>query len=227
MGEGIVNFKTMKHIYFILIAILVFTSTNAQNKPEERPHYLFPEFTQGVVLMKSGVENETSLNYNSLTEEMIFDKKGRKLAMAETDLALTDTVFIKDRKFIVLNGGFVELLYHSTCHLYAEHKGKLKEPGKPAGYGGTSETSSISSHSSLRMGGLLYELKLPDGYKVKPYTVLWLEKKGALNKFVNMTQLKKLYKGKNDLFKTYVKKHGVKYRDQESIVQLIEYLESN
>ena len=130
----------MKHIYIILIANVVFSSTYAQVKSVERPHYIFPEFTQGVVLLKSGVKNETSLNYNSLTEEMIFDKKGRKLAMAETDLALIDTVFIEDRKFIVLNGGFVELLYHSTCHLYAEHKGKLKEPGKPAGYGGTSKT---------------------------------------------------------------------------------------
>ena len=217
----------MKHIYIILIANLVFSSSYAQDNSVERPHYLFPEFTQGVVLLKSGVKNETSLNYNSLTEEMIFDKKGRKLAMAETDLALIDTVFIEDRKFIVLNGGFVELLYHSTCHLYAEYKGKLKEPGKPAGYGGTSETSSISSQSSLRMGGLLYELELPAGYKVNPYTVLWLKKNGALNKLVNMKKLKKLYKGKNDLFKAYVKKHRVKYDNQESITQLIEYLESN
>ena len=77
------------------------------------------------------------------------------------------------------------------------------------------------------MGGLLYELELPEGYKVKPYTVLWLKKKGALNKFLNMTKLKKIYKGKNNLFKAYVKKHRVKYDNQESIIQLIEYLESN
>ena len=42
-----------------------------------------------------------------------------------------------------------------------------------------------------------------------------------------MSELKKLYKDKKDLFKAYVKKHDVKYDNQKSIVQLIEYLESN
>ena len=42
-----------------------------------------------------------------------------------------------------------------------------------------------------------------------------------------MMQLKKLYKDKKDLFKAYVKEHGEIYDNQESIIQLIEYLESN
>ena len=42
-----------------------------------------------------------------------------------------------------------------------------------------------------------------------------------------MRELKKLYKEKEELFKPYVKKYGVKYDNQESIIQLIEYLETN
>lgn len=42
-----------------------------------------------------------------------------------------------------------------------------------------------------------------------------------------MGELKKLYKDKKGVFKAYVKKYGTKYDNQESIIQLIEYLESN
>lgn len=217
----------MKHIYCILIANLVFSLSYAQPKSVKKTHYIFPEFTQGVVLMKSGVKNEALLNYNSVTEEMIFEKRGTKLAIAETDLRLIDTVFIEDAKFIVLNSKFVELIYHSKWQLYVEHKCKMKKLGQSSGFGGTSETSSINSHSSVIIGGSLYELELPDGYKIEPYTYYWLKKNGEINKFINMTKLKKLYKDKNDLFKAYVKKHDVKYENQESMIQLIEYLESN
>lgn len=216
----------MKNIYYILIANLIFSSSYAQQKSAVKTHYLFPEFTQGVVLMKSGVKNETSLNYNSVTEEMIFIKKGTKLAIAKTDLGYIDTVFIKKRKFIVLDKNFVELLNHSKWHLYVEYKCYLKKPGKSSGYGGKSETTAISSRSSVMLGGQFYGLELPNDYKIEPYSYYWLKKNGKLTRFANMTKLKKLYKGKKDLFKAYVKKHGVEYDNQESIIQLIEYLES-
>ena len=239
----------MKHIYCILISGLMFISSSAQPKYQEITHYLFPEFTQGVVLMKDGGKNETLLNYNSLTEEMIFENKGYKLAIAQKEFARIDTVYIKDRKFIVLNDQFVELLYHSNFiidrktielndqfvefsyhsnwDLYVEYKCKVKEPGKPSGYGGTSKTTAVRSYSSFYSEGMFYPLKLPDGYETAPYTYYWIKKDEELDKFKTMKELKKLYKEKEDLFKPYVKKHGVKYGNQESIILLIEYLESN
>lgn len=74
---------------------------------------------------------------------------------------------------------------------------------------------------------MVYELKLPDGYVVKPHIYYWLKRNGELNKFINMRQLMKLYDDKGNLFKAYVKKHDVKYDNQESIIQLIKYLETN
>jgi hypothetical protein len=177
--------------------------------------------------MKNGTKNKAFLNYNSLTEEMIFKDKGNMLAIGETKLELVDTVFIMDRKFITLNNKFVELISHSKYDLYAEHKCKLIPPGKPSAYGGTSETSAITSYSSINSGGRLYELKLSEDYEIKPYTFYWLKKNGELNKFINMKQLMKIYDDKKDLFKDYVKKHDVKYENQESIAEFIQYLETN
>ena len=217
----------MKHIYCILILGLIFISSYAQPKHQEITHYLFPEFTQGVVLMNAGEKHEYLLNYNSLTEEMIFENKGKKLAIAQKELARIDTVYIKDRKFIVLNDQFVEFSYQSKWDLYVEYKCKVKVPGKQTGYGGTSKTTAIKSYSSFYSEGMFYQLKLPDDYETEPYTYYWLKKNEELYNFKTMKELKKLYKEKEDLFKPYVKKYGVEYGNQESIILLIEYLESN
>lgn len=241
--------KRMKRFYCIVISGLIFVSSHAQLKHREITHYLFPEFTRGIVLMRDGSKNESLLNYNSLTEEMIFEQNGKKFAIAQKELARIDTVYIKDRKFIVLDDRFIEFLYHSTlitgskvieqneqyveylshseCDLYAEHKCEVKLAGKPAGYGGSSQTTAVSAYSSFYSEGAVYELKLPVGYETRPYTYYWLKRDEKLNEFKNMRELKTIYKMKGGLFKTYVKNNDVKYDNQESIIQLIEYLESN
>lgn len=217
----------MKRFYFLLIFSFSSTMIYSQEAVTELSHYLFPDFVHGIILMKNGIENKALLNYNSLTEEMIFKDKGKMLALEKTEQEQVDTVFIRNRKFFTQNNKFVELILHSTCDLYAEHKCEIIPPGTPAGYGGTSQTSATSTYSSLSSGGRLYELKLPDNYKVKPYTFYWLKRNGELNRFINLKQLMKLYDDKKDLCKAYVKKQDVKYDNQESLVQLVKYLETN
>ena len=214
-------------IISILIFGLSFFTSYSQVKTIKLSYYVFPEFTQGVVLMKTGIENKVLLNYNSLSKEMIFKDKGGGFSILKEQMEQIDTVFINDRKFITLDDKFIELVYHSKFDLYAEHKCKVIIPGKPVAYGGTSETSSTTVISTFYYSGNTYELKLPDGYETKPYTYYWLKRNGKLNRFINMRQMQKLFKNKKDLFKAYIKKHDVNYNNQESIVQLIKYLETN
>ncbi|OFX52405.1 MAG: hypothetical protein A2066_21655 [Bacteroidetes bacterium GWB2_41_8] len=215
----------MKRVYYALIFSLLALVCSSQVKVVELTHYLFPEFTSGVVLMKSGEKNEALLNYNSLTEEMIFDNRGVKLAIGQ--LELVDTVYIGSRKFFLLNNKFVELIYKSKSELYAEYKCTVKDPGKPAAYGGTSQTSATTTYSSYFTGGQVYDLKLPEGYETKPFTHFWLKKDGKINKFLTVRQLAKLYAEKENLLKAYQKTNDVKYDDQESILGLIRFLDSN
>jgi hypothetical protein len=207
--------------------ILFIPSAYGQSKGVELSHYIFPEFTQGTVLMKSGQEFKALLNYNSFTEEMIFDDKGKKLAIGKEDKDRVDTIYIMNRKFFVLNDRFVELLHRSGFELYAEHRCNVKYPGKPAAYGGTSETTSVSTYSGIYSGGIMYELKLPDGYTIKPYSNYWLKRDGELNRFVNMKQLTKLFDDRKELIREYLRTHTVEYEDQESLVHMIGFLESN
>ena len=216
----------MKLIIYALFSCMMVVSALAQPEQKEGSHYVFPEFTSGIVLMKTGIKDSAKMNYNSLTEEMVFERNGQKRAIAEHEISQIDTVFIRDRKFIVLNGKFVECLHQAGWDLYAEYKCRVREPGKSAGYGTTSETAAVESYSSLHYGGKVYDLKLPD-YEVDPYFNYLLNKNGEISRFVNMKQLKKLYTDRKDIFKEYTKDHDVDYNNKQSIIQLIDYLESS
>ena len=217
----------MKLVYSILIFNLMVVSSFAQSKTVELSHYIFPEFTQGVVLMKSGEKVKALLNYNSLTEEMVYIDNGTKLAIADKSLATVDTVFIKNKKFVLVKNKFFESIYHSKFDLFIEHKCFVNSPGKPAAYGGTSQTSSSTSYSSIFSEGMKLELKLPDGYEVQPYSCYWIKKNETFRMFKNIRQLKYLYPTKKELYNAYVKEHDVEFNNQESIIRFIEYLESN
>ena len=218
---------TMVRNYCLLLSNLIFISSLAQSQTAERDHYLLPEFTQSVVLLKTGRRDVKLLNYHSLTEQLLFDDRGKILAVPKDQLERIDTVFIKERRFVILNSKFVELLHHSGWDLYVEYKCDLQEEGKNVGYGGKSQTAAVTTPSAVNLDGRVYRLELPEGFETKRYCFYWLKKDGRLNQFVNMRHLKKLYKEKGDLLSAYVKTHSVEYDDPETISQLIEHMESN
>jgi len=215
----------MKQLLSVILFTIITYSGYTQQEVQVASHYIFPEFTKGTVLMKSGTKNESLLNYNSLTEEMVFDNKGTMLALGQPELV--DTVFVKGRRFFLMNGKFVELVYKSKYALYAEHKCNIKDPGKPSGYGGTSQTSATTSYSSFLSSGRAYDLKLPAGYETEPYIVYWLNKDGTLSKFLNVRQLTKIFDDKSTAIKEYLKKNDVKFNNQESLIGFIKFVEAN
>lgn len=213
----------MKRNFFLLIMSLLILNSYGQEKGRNITHYLFPEFSKGSVLMKNGVKEEALLNYNALTEEMIFEKKGVKLAIAQPQAV--DTVYIGGRKFCLVNGKFFEMLLHSKCDLYVEHKCKLKDPGKPSGYGGSSQTAATNTYSSFFTGNQVYEMKLPESFETIPSIFYWLKKDGKLVKFVSLRQLAKIFPEKSEVVKNYIKSDDVSLDDQLSVARLIRLLQ--
>lgn len=210
-------------IYTILLCVILFES-GAQEQKKNITHYLFPEFLQGTVLMKKGVTQVAMLNYNALTEEMIFENNGVKLALAQ--LERVDTVFLGGRKFFLQNGKFVELILHSKIDLYAEHKCKINDPGKPSGYGTTSQTGAATTYSTFFSGGRVYEMNLPESIETNAYIIYWIKKDGQLVKFISVRQLLKEFPEKASQIKKYMKDHDVSYDNQSSLVDIIRYIES-
>ncbi len=218
----------MKIKYLILLFLLSTTVCLEAQEVVNLSHYVFSDFQPGVVLLKSGVRNNAKLNYNAASEEMVFDDNGKILAIADALLPQIDTVFVANEKFIRVNKKFVKILIDKPdVDLYVEHKCKLIPPGKPAAYGGTSQISSTTSYSSILSDGGVYNLKLPDDYKIIPYNVFWLNRNGKLQSFSNLGQLKKIYRDKKKLIGDYLKKNEVKLTNEKRVADTIAYLENN
>lgn len=211
----------------LLLLLTISISLHSQ-EPKGILHYVFPEFQQGVVLLKNGVSYNSKLNYNIATEEMLFDDNGTILAIGEETLPQIDTVFISNDKFIRVNNNFVKILIDDpTINLFVEHKCRIIPPSKPAAYGGTSQISSTTSYSSILSGGKMYSLKLPDDYEVVPYNVYWIKRNGQLKSFSNIGQLKKIYRDKRKVVNDYLKANEVKPENVKSIEDAIIYMENN
>ena len=212
---------------FSLIILFLACLPLFSQQTKEISHYLFPEFTPGIVLMKDGKKNAALLNFNAATEEMVFNQNGQVLALGEPSLSQTDTVFIGNRKFILHNNQFMEVLHGDGYKFLAEYKCRVIPPGKPAAYGGTSQTSSSDSYSSWASGGKVYELKLPDDFQVKPYTVYWLDKGSGWEEIKSVRQLKNLYKKRKEQYSQYTNDNKIDFEDQEAVAQLIHFMETN
>jgi len=213
----------MRYLYCFTVCALLFLKSYGQEKNNK--HYIFSEFTKGSVLMKDGTIYDRFLNYNSLTEEMLFKNKSQIMAMSVQDMV--DTVYVSKRKFFRLNNDFFELIYKSRVELYVERKCKVVEQGAEGGYGQKSTNTAVHSVSNYRGNNIYHKLNLPNELKTNPYKYYWLKKGENVSRFNKLRQLLKLYPNKKAIFKKYIKEHSVKYRDEESVVGLIKFLEIN
>ncbi len=211
--------------YLLSILLLFGINANAQlvNKSVVLVQYAFDQFLPGNIKMKSGETYDRVLNYNIVTNEMIFENNAKYLAIANPENV--DTVTINQRKFIYLNNKFYEILFNSKMPLLLEYTATVKEPGTSTGYGITSNTASASSLKSLISQGGSYTLQLPEGYTVIPGYEYWILKNGQLEKAGNEKQLIRVFPEKKDAIKNFVQKNQTNFSKSEDIIMLVKSLE--
>ena len=209
-------------LIFILFLTYSFSEihVSAQDKSESvSPHYVLPDFVKGSVKMKNGKTIGVIMNYNKLSEEMIFEKDGQRLAM--DNLQTIDTVFLGSRKFVPYEKVFHEVLVNDHISLSIQHKCNLLPAGKPAGYGGTSETSATSSISVLVSSGMLYKLELPREYRVSDASQFWIIKDKLPVRIAGERQILKIFPEKSRELEEYIKQNKLNIRKQEDLIMLI------
>ncbi len=185
--------------------------------------YIFNEFTSGEVRMKSGETFKQHLNYNILTNEMIFDNNGKYLAIASPESV--DTIYINNRKFVPLNNKFYEVLINSEMPLLLEFTASIKDPGTTTGFGGTSNTTASTALRSLINTGGAYDLKLPDGFTIIPGYAYWIMKDGKLEKAGSAKQLIKIFPDKKEKINDFVKKNNTNFSKSDEVVALVKEIE--
>jgi hypothetical protein len=213
----------MKRIPVTIILIILVIHVKAQTKPDgSAPQFLFPEFSNGKVRLKNGNIQALELNYNIVSEKMVYKKEANLYDVVNTEII--DTVFIKESKFVPAGQAFHEVLLVAPVSLYIQYKGELIPPGTVAGYGGTSQVSNTKNLTSVNLSMGYYNLKLPDDYTVKSDQIFWINKDGNLQNYSTERQFLKLFPDKAAELKEFIKKQRIKFDRPEDQVRLVEYL---
>ena len=213
----------MKYLIIIFLVVCKVCTAQDENQPVKLEQYVFDEFSPGQVKMKSGEHINQSLNYNIVTNEMIFDNNGKYMAIAQPELV--DTVYIKGQKFVPRSDKFYEVLLNGDHPLLMEFSCVIHEPGTPSGYGGTSSTTAASNLKSLISVGGAYNLKLPDGYTVIPKYNFWIQQNGELEKAGNEKQFDRIFPAKKELIKKIVKEQNINFSRRKDVLTLVRALE--
>jgi len=212
----------MKRILVLICLLILIYPVKAQTTPDgSAPQFLYPDFTSGTVKMKNGKSQSTDLNYNTVSEKIVYEKDGKIYDLVNTEMV--DTVFIQDSKFVPVGKIFHEVLLIAPISLFVQHKGDLIPPGTPAGYGGTSQVSNTKMMTSVQLDMGYYNLKLPPDYQVKVDPVYWIRKENTMNNFMNERQFLKLFPGKEAELKKYIKDNRIKFDKPANLVKLVQY----
>lgn len=209
----------------ILLVLFSCISTLLTAQPDadgSYPQYLFPEFSNATILMKNGKSQSTKINYNMVTEKMVYEKDGNLYDLMNPETI--DTIIILGRKFIPVSKRFNEFMLkvpHIT--LFTQHKGELMPAGTPAGYGGTSQLAATTRLSSIELAGGRYNLSLPADFIVNVTPVYWILKQNEMLSFINEKQFLKLFPGKESDLKTFIKKNKIKIDKPDHLRKLITY----
>ncbi len=208
-----------------MIIVLVLTiplPVSSQTTPEgNAPQFLYPDFTSGTVKMKNGKSQTADLNYNTVSEKVVYQKDGKIYDLINSEMV--DTVFMQGTKFIPAGKIFHEILLVAPISLFVQHKGDLVPPGTQAGYGGTSQVSNTKMMTSVQLSGGYYNLKLPDDYQVKVDLVFWIRKDDTMNSFLNERQFVKNFPGKETELKKFIKEKHIKFDKPSNMVLLVQY----
>ena len=218
------NQSIVKVIAVIILFGLPVLVSGQSTKDGSMPQYLFSQFGSGTIRMKNGQAQTQVMNYNTVTEKMVFTKGDKFYDL--TNPEVVDTIKIEGFKFVPVGKSFYQVLWDGKIKLYIQQIGSLLPAGKAVGYGGTSQTASADYISTINLSGIQWNLKLPPDYFVVLKPVYWIRRGDEWSDFINEKQFLKLFPEKSAILKECIKSDKVKFDKPESLVKLMEYLNS-
>ena len=217
----------MKPQHFTLAAALAMTLillgnsavSGQENRENKLPHFLFPSFREGLVVMKADKPFTTMLNYNLLEQRMVTELNGTY--RYSKDPALIDSVLIGDRVLIPVDDKFFEVISHGSFTFLVQHRATLIQEGVK------SQSTGPTRHNRFEMNGYwgnVAYLDIPAGGEVKIAPVFWVRQGTSLEKFSNAKQLMKILPGYKPVIQKYIDQEKVNFKSPEDVTRLGKYL---
>ena len=207
----------LKRIFpFAFLLSVAGSAALAQNADVTTP-YVFPEFVQSTVLQKNGGRVSALLNYNTITQEMMFEQNGSRIVM---DQGAADTIYLGNRKFIPAKGVYLEKLTNTPAALYAQHKNKAVLAQKGEKVNGV--LSDVYKKNETEKADP-YALKLPDSYRLLNDNKYWLQRGPDMVALTNLKKIPSLFPKKEAEVAKFIEENKITLTSQEDMVRLVEF----
>jgi hypothetical protein len=202
--------------------ILCFISgLSAQSDTLKHPEqFLFSEFSRGRVSMKTGINLDLLLNYNIISEKMVFVQNGEILGLGNP--GSVDTVYILDKKLVPVGKAFFVVLTENPMSVFIQYKGSFQQPPKMDSYGRASEASSVTSVNSLKVGKEFYTLTDQE-IVIKREIVYWIRLNSMMQSFRDANQLIKIFPDYKSDIRLYIKQNKTKFSNTDEVLKLAIY----
>lgn len=205
----------------VFLLLLIPDSFSQIKVSDDIPQYLFNRFSEGLVVKKSGEEVVADLNYNIVTQEMIFLQDGRYLALG--NLNAIDTVYLNDMVFLPGEKMFLELAVAGKISLLVQFHGIARVEGEDLGYG-VSQTSRVTSMTSISSGGAIYNMDIPDNIEVSRKITYYVKQGDELNRFISERAFARLFRDKRKEINNYIENNNLDFDNYGDVVQTVSWL---
>ena len=187
---------------------------------------LFPQFENGTVILKNRTKSNALLNYSMLQQEMLFQNSDGTI-MAFADALDIIVVNIGDRRFFPISskGLFYEEIQAGKGSFFVQYKVNIISEGKASAYGGYSQTTAITSYSTISNAttGTTHKLNADEKFRLKKDNFYYLQSGKSYKKFTSAKSLGKLFKGKGLKIEEFAKEHSTNFNNINDIARIVEY----
>lgn len=183
--------------------------------------YLYPQFTDGTVTMRTGTVSSSKLNFNLLLGEMEFISNADTLAIArKKDMNI---VTVAQDTFIY-RSGYLKLIHSGTVKVLLRDKFKLTDIVKKGAMGAPNRNSAIDSYTAIPTDKQLLTL-VPSEDLVFRRTLEFylLTSDGDLVDF-RKKNIMELYPKKEDEIQKFLKTNKIDFEEQADILKLADFL---
>lgn len=187
--------------------------------------FLYPQFTRGSVFFRDGTTSHALLDYNLLTNEMLFiAPKGDTLALTNEVtvkyIAIGSDTFFYNKTYLQLVTG------NATAKLAKREALVMGNVKKASGYGQASSTSAITTISSVHLQDRVTNLTQNQELTFTKQTTYYIG--DTYNHFLpaNKKNIIKLFEKKKPAIEQYFKDNKVFLNKEEDLKALIDFLKS-
>lgn len=181
--------------------------------------FVFPDFSVGIVKLHNGEKVVLKLNYNIVTEKMVFMQEGKIFDIVNQ--SSIDTVYMHERKFVPIGKAFYEILVNKPVALFLQNKGTVKAPSRPAAYGGSSDVSSSTYINNMRLGNDVFRMNHKAQVNIVENSLFWIRKNGQMYLISQRKQLFKLFPDKRSMIREILQQNQVDIENTPQLVMLV------